>query len=357
MNKRYYKSAVGVRGDCLYCPLSLSIDAYWNCLTDCHHCYFRHLNRTWGTDLRPADPDAVERKLTNGLANSSPKSTLAHALRLKKTLRLGNKTDPYQDVEKKHRVTRRIQEALIRLDWTYVIQTRFTGNLIADEDLIDKAHKKGLIQIMPVISPGGEKDWETLERGRTTPIHRRLRMIRRWVKRGYKVGVNGEPFIPGYHTPEQFREILQRLKAIGVNSYNTYNLHFNDYVVKRLHSIGLDIERIWHYNQDEQWYPILQKLLDIARDEDIALGCPDFVNSGWGWREERNTCCGLNVPNPSLFNSHTWKRMLQQGKDPAKIIEKTWEGIGSKEKGEGIIYEKEGQDFYTMGDVRKLREE
>jgi len=344
-----YKAAVGVRGDCLYCPLSLSIDSYFNCLTDCHHCYSRRLNRTWGMDLRPADPEDVERKLTNGLKNKAPKSTLACALSAKKTLRLGNRTDPYQEAELEHRVSRRVQEILIKLEWTYVIQTKFLSNLRYDEDVMTEG--KDLLHIMPVISPGAEGDWELFERKRTTPIPRRLRLIKRWISRGFKVGVNGEPFIPGYHTPEDFQSIIKRLKEVGVTSYNTYNLHFNDHVAKRLHSIGVDIERVWHHNQDAQWRPILRKLLDIAREEGMELGCPDFVNTGWGWKEPANTCCGIDVPNPSLFNSHHFKQRLQSLQNPQEIIEDTWEGIGDKETGTKIVLG-EPCDMYTMGDAR-----
>ena len=353
MAPKSYKAAVGVRGDCLYCPLSLSIDSYWNCLADCHHCYFRRLNRTWGQDLRPADPVAVRKQLQNGLKNPNPRSTLAWALHHKKTLRLGNHSDPYQDAEKEHRVTRGILKALIELGWTFVIQSRFLSNILLDRDLLEESHQRGLLHILPVISPGAEEDQEVLERGRTTPIPRRLRIIKRWIQKGYKVGVNGEPFIPGYHTPEQFRDILRRLREVGVRSYNTYNLHANDLVFKRFHSLGLDIEKIWRHNQDDKWRSLLQQLLAIAEEEGMVLGCPDFVNSGWDWEEKANTCCGIDVPNPSRFNTHIWKRILQDLDRPSKasILKDTWEGIGDLEEGR-LVLRGGSQDFYTMKDVK-----
>ena len=346
-----YQAAIGVRGDCAYCPLPLSIDSYWNCLTDCHHCVFRRLNRTWGTDLRPADPEDVKRKLFNGVRNKEPKSSLAWALYHKKTIRLGNKTDPYQDAEREFYISRKIQQALIRLKWTYVIQTRFLSNLELDEPFVWDANFHHLIQVMPVISPGAEKDWEILERQRTTPIPQRLKIIRHWIRHGIDIGVNGEPFIPGYHTPKDFQDMIRRLKGVGVKSYNTYNLHFNDYVAKRLHGIGVDIEKIWYYNQDARWKVILKELLDIAKKEDMRLGCPDFVNTGWGWKEQANTCCGLNVPNPSRFNTHHWKRKIQNGGNPDRILERTWEGIGDKEQGMRIMNQK-SKTFFTMDDIQ-----
>ena len=348
--KSSYKSAIGLRGDMLYCPLPLSVDSYWNCEPDCFHCYSRRLNRVWGMDLRPADPDAVRKKLENGLANQNPKSSLAHALALKKTIRVGNRTDPYQPAEIKHKVTRRILRHLLDLRWTFAIQTRFLHHMMRDEDLLVKAHKRKLLTIIAVVSPGAEYDWEVLEKKITTPIPQRIEILKEAVRRGWNVGVNGEPFIPGLHKPSQFRKILQRLKAIGIKSYNTYNLHFNDHVAKQLHSIGIDIEKIWEMNQDKPWRKIHQKLCQIAKEEGMRLGCPDFVNTGPDWREEANTCCGVNVPNPSKFNSHYWKEALQDGDHPDEVFADTWEGIGDKEEGLKIINGK-CSDMYTMKDA------
>ena len=349
-----YQSAIGVRGDSLYCPLPLSIDTYWNCEPDCYHCYSRRLNRVWGMDLRPADSDAIARKLYNGLhSHRNPRSSLAWALYHKKTLRVGNRSDPYQPAELKHQITHQVLHTLIDLKWTFIIQTRFTDNMSNDEDLILKAHSRGCITLLPVISPGGEWDRTVLEKGITPRIDDRLKTIKHYVQRGIPLGVGGEPFIPGLHTEQQFKDILKRLKAIGVGSYNTYNLHFNDHVAKQLVSIGLDIERIWYYNQDEQWRLILRRLCEIADRLGIVLGCPDFVNVPHSYIAKSNTCCGISVTNPSRFNTDTWRRLLMKGKKPGWVLKRTWEGIGSRKMGRKILFGKPCE-FYTMKDAGML---
>ncbi len=351
--EKTYGAAISIRGDCLNCPLPLSIDTYFNCLTDCHHCYSRRLNRTWGTDLRPADPDQVRKKLENGLKNKNPRSSLAWALYHKKTLRLGNRTDPYQDAEIEHKITRRVIKHLIDLEWTFVIQTKFLNNMLRDWDLLEKANDERLLTVMPVISPGGEYDWEVLERKRTSSIQIRLAVIKDMIEAGWNVGVNGEPFIPGLHTPTHFYLMIRRLKKVGVQSYNTYNLHLNDWNAKRMHSIGLDIEKIWRMNQDKNWAPIQKELCQIAQQEGMILGCPDFVNTGPEWVEQTNTCCGIQVPNPSKFNTHWWKKQLQKGHSPNKVLKQTWEGIGDEKLGESIV---KGYTcgHYTMKDAKVL---
>ncbi len=99
------------------------------------------------------------------------------------------------------------------------------------------------------------------------------------------------------------------------------------FFAKRLHAIGIDIERIWYYNQDAQWKPILQQLLDISKKHGIILGCPDFVNTGPEWRETRNTCCGVQVPNPCTYNTHHWKHFAQGGKMTADQVDQSPAGV------------------------------
>lgn len=344
-----YKSAIGLRGDCLYCPLPLSIDSYFNCFTNCYHCGFRRLNRTWGKDLRPADPFSIKRKLEYSVKNKRPKAGKTRALKNKITFRIGSRSDPYQRAEKKYKITREIIKILIELDWTFVIQTRFLHHLIRDEDLFFSS--KHLVTFLPVISSGLEKDWEMFERKRTTPIGERFSIIRKFIKSGYNLGVNGEPFIPGFHTVKDFGGTLSRLQETGVKSYNVYNLHFNDLVAKNLHSIGVDIEKIWYYNQDKQWRKILLQLLDLSKKFGIRLGCPDFVNTGWGWKESANTCCGINAANPSTYNTHHWKQKIQKGEEKTKILKETFQGFGDKRQARNIMFGKEC-DFYTMKDVQ-----
>lgn len=326
-----------MRGDSLYCPLSLSLDSYGNCLTDCHNCWVRGLNHVWGKELKPADLILLEKKLENGLKNKTPKTPLANALRNKNTIRWGNKTDPFQLVERKHKLAPHIFRILRRLNWTFVIQTKFTHVLMDYEDWILKANKEKLITIMPVMSPGLEKDWGTFEQELTTPPLERLKIGAYLQWKNVPVGFNGEPFIPGWHTVKDFETTLKLLKEYGIKRYNTYNFHFNPYVAKRLHKIGIDIEKIWKFNQDKEWKKILRKLLDLSIKYNIKLGNPDFVNTGKDWKEQSNTCCGIDVPNPCTFNTHYFKKYKQLGKTNVQIIELTNDGTGNFKDGVDII--------------------
>jgi DNA repair photolyase len=347
------KSPLTIRSDNMYCPLPLSIDSYSNCETDCNHCFFRRLNYVWGQDLKEADLDLLKKKLENGLKNNSPKSGLAWAIKNKLTIRIGNKADPFQPIENKRNVTKKIIDLLTELEWSFVIQTRHTTNLLQAKKHVLRAHKRGLVVLMPVISPGLDFDWEILEKGLTTPPEQRLKDMKRFMKKGIQVGVNGEPFIPSVHSFKSFKDTLLLLKKYKINRYNTYHLHFNDYVAKRLHELNnprIDIEKIWKYNQDGEWRKILRKLMEISDKMNIKLGCPDFVNTGWDRKEPANTCCGIDVPNPSKYNTHYFKSLKQSGMSDEGIMEACYNGCNTREVGMSVLNGKSDTQ-YSLNDI------
>lgn len=341
-----YKNPFSIRGDSLYCPLAFSLDSYWNCSHDCHHCYFRRLNRTWGTEQRVVNPETVRRAFVNGRKAKDPKTSMAWAFKNRTAVRFGNKSDPFQSDEITYGVSGQILGILKELDQEVVIQTRCGGILAVYEGYLGPN-----VTYMPVISPGLNKDWEILEKKGPTPPEERLKIAKKLEARGVSWGVNGEPFIPGYHTIDDFEEAVKLVKSYGGKSYNTYNFHFNDYVAKNLHAIGIDIEKIWYHNQDQQWKPILVQLIEIAKKHDIRLGCPDFVNSG-PYVESCNTCCGLEVRTPCTFNVMGWKReiLVKGRKDYAQIFMESWDGIGDYWHGVDLFLG-DAKDMYTLKDA------
>lgn len=325
-------------------------------MSNCVHCYLRNLNHIWGEDLRPIDPDAFRRRLENGLKNKTPKSPLSHCLSNKNTIRWGNKSDPFQEAERHHQLAPEIFDIFYDLRWSFVIQTKHTTLLMEHPRKICKTKRKNLITIMPIISPGLDKDWEVFERRNTTQPTLRVAHCRELISQGVPVGVNGEPFIPGYHTVKDFEDTLKLLKSNGIKRYNTYNFHFTPFVAKRLHAIGIDIEKIWEMNQDKPWKKILRQLLDLSKKYDMILGCPDFVNTGPDWIERANTCCGIDVPNPTTFNTHVWKKMYQQQPQLAcaVVLKDTWDGSGDFDQGKAIV-EGKRSNFYTLKDAKVIK--
>lgn len=335
---------VTMRGDSAYCPLPLSLDTYGNCETDCLHCYFRRLNHIWGKDLKPARMEAIKKQLTPGPRAKNP---VTMAVRMNKTIKIGNKTDPYQAPEKALKITRKALFFLTQRRISFVIQTRSTELLLRDIDLLKDY--KDLVTIMPVITAGLERDWVTFERKRTTHPLKRLEHVQYLKDMGFNVGINGEPFIPGFHTVTEAENLLKMISQIGT-SWNTYNFHENEFVYKRMAKLpGVDIVHIWEQNKDEHWKGYLKEIIRISKDLGVTLGCPDFINSG-DYVEKSNTCCGINVPNPFKFNAVNFKKRFLNGMSKESILSECWEGIGDYEEGETLF--KKNQKIYTLEDIR-----
>lgn len=349
-----YKNPIVIRHNHVNCPLPLTLESYWNCDADCIHCMGRKLNQIWGKEQRVTNPEKVKSHLIKILNSKPSANPITKALQLKKAIWLGRKSDPYQTIDIEKKVTRELVKTLIELDWSFVICSRYITEALRDEDLF--LNPKSKMVFLMELTPGGDSDWEIFEHKRTTRPEKRLRIIKNWMSKGINCGVRGEPFIPGYHTEEQFRDTLKRLRSFGIKSYNTYNLHMNEYTLKRMHAIGIDIEKIWRHNQDDLWRPIQQKLCQIADEENIILGCPDFVNTPKGWIQKTNTCCGVDVKNSFKFNTHVWKRALQIGNiSKDNLISRTWEGLGNQKDldlAEQILFGRKNKDVYTMEDAQ-----
>jgi DNA repair photolyase len=271
-------------------------------------------------------------------------------------MRIGNKVDAFNPLENKYHVSKKIIRVLLAKEWSFVVQTRFPYTLwnFTTFDW-DRFRKFGTVLV--VITPGRDLDWEIMEGKKTHTTLFRLEALKNFQEVGVPVGVQGEPYIPGFHTPSMFEETLKLLKSYGVKSYTTYNFHFTPFVAKRLAELRdprVDVEKIWYYNQDKEWRKILRELLDIAKRLGIRMGCPDFVNSGRKHVEPFNTCCGINVSNPCTFNTHYFKRFAQQGMSLDRILSLTNDGTGNYENALSILNGNTESEFYTLRDAGVL---
>lgn len=343
---KVYKSPLTIRGDSLYCPLAFGLDSYWQCPYNCRYCYCRGLNATWGNEQRVADPDLVLNTLRSGGGKGN--SSLSNAIRNRNTIRFGNKTDPFPPEERGLGVTRRILVGLKELDWSVKLETKSTDYLRSEYlNTLDS----GRCIITSTVTCGLSKDWAAFESPLLPTPESRLAALREMSRLGFQVGVISEPFLPGWHTIEDWRNLLTALLDHGIQRVNVYHAHLNAFVLKRLNEVnGLDVEEVWRSNEDSEWRPVLKQIVEETRKVGIVLGCPDFVNSG-PFSQQSNTCCGVDVPRPTTFNFINWK---QQGQRHGGVswddAEATWDGVGDKDLAHKIF---DGKDveFYGWDDV------
>ena len=173
-------------------PFDRSINPYRGCEHGCAYCYARpshaYLNLSPGLDF--------ETKL---IARPGIGAVLAAELRARayrpKVIAIGTNTDPYQPVEREHRVMREVLEVLADFQHPVAITTK--GTLIErDLDILGPMGQAGLARVGVSMTTLDADLSRSLEPRAPAPL-RRLAMIRRLADAGVPVRVMVAPVIPG----------------------------------------------------------------------------------------------------------------------------------------------------------------
>ena len=189
--------------------LDRSINPYRGCEHGCAYCYARpthaYMGLSPGLDFETklfAKPNAAE-LLEKELA--APGYT-------PRTIALGTNTDPYQPIERTHRITRRILEVLARCNHPVGIVTK--NHLVTrDIDILAPMAEKGLVKVALSITTLDRKLSRQMEPRASTP-QRRLEAILRLSEAGIPTAVMAAPVIPGLNDAE-IEAILAAASAAG----------------------------------------------------------------------------------------------------------------------------------------------
>ncbi len=190
-------------------PFDRSINPYRGCEHGCIYCFARpthaYLGLSPGLDFetrliaRPEAPDMLDRELR---AKSYRPAVIA----------LGTNTDPYQPIEKTHRIMQRILEVLHAHRHPVAVVTK--GTLIErDADILGEMGRLGLARVgisVTTLDPGIARKMEP----RVPSPLRRLQTIRRLTDAGCPVRVMASPMIPAL-TDHELEAILTRGAEAG----------------------------------------------------------------------------------------------------------------------------------------------
>jgi DNA repair photolyase len=193
-------------------PFDQSINPYRGCEHGCVYCYARPTH-AW-LDLSPGLD--FETRLT-WKANAAEQLEIelqAPGYRCK-PITIGANTDPYQPVEKRHRVTRRLLEVALRYRHPVSLITK--GNLVLrDIGILEELAAQGLATVAVSVT--------TLDRGlkramepRTPAGSARLAVIEQLASAGIPVSVLVAPVIPALNDSE-LETILGRAADAGATS-------------------------------------------------------------------------------------------------------------------------------------------
>ncbi len=185
-----------------------SLNAYRGCEHGCIYCYARpshgYLGLSAGLDFetklvaRPTAPEVLERELGRKSYKVAP-------------IAIGTNTDPYQPIEQRYRITRRMLEVLSAWNHPVTIITR--GALIErDLDILSGMAARRLVQVGVSVTTLDARLARRMEPRAPTP-ERRLAMIRALAGAGVPVRAMVSPVIPVLTEPEMERILTAAAEA------------------------------------------------------------------------------------------------------------------------------------------------
>lgn len=193
-------------------PFRYSVNAYKGCEHGCIYCYARpsheYLNLSAGQDFETRlfyKPDAP--------------ALLEKALRrpgyVCDVISLGANTDPYQPIEKRLQVTRRLLQVALEFGQPVSIVTKGTG-VLRDLDLLQALAARNLVQVFISVTSLDSALKRSLEPRAASPTAR-LRVIADLHEAGIPVGTLVAPVIPGL-TDHELESILEAVAKAGARS-------------------------------------------------------------------------------------------------------------------------------------------
>src|SRR6266446_1117642 len=250
------------RNDSPDLPFTQSINPYQGCEHGCIYCYARpshaYLGLSPGLDFETrifAKEHAAE-LLRRELSRPGYRCEL---------IALVANTDPYQPIEREHRITRGVLEVLWEFRNPVGIVTK--GSLIErDLDLLERMAREGLAQVFVSIGSLDGEIARTLEPRAAAP-YRRVETVRRLSERGVPCGTLVAPVIP-FLNDKDMEAVLEAVSEAGARMAG--------YTLLRLPWEVKDLFKDWL----ERNYPLKAKHV-MARIRDMRGGRdndPQFGN-------------------------------------------------------------------------------
>jgi DNA repair photolyase len=275
-----------------------SINPYRGCEHGCIYCFARpthaYLGLSPGLDfesrlfVKPEAADLLERELS--AASYQPR-----------VIAIGTNTDPYQPIERKYQVMRRILEVLDRAGHPVGIVTK-SALVLRDLDILARMAERKLAKVALSVTTLDPELARRMEPRGATPM-RRLEALRRLSAAGVPTSVMVAPVIPALNDME-IERILDAAHAAGVKEAG--------YVLLRLPLELRDLFREWlkanYPHRKEHVFKLIRDMRG-GKDYDAAWGTRMKGTGPYAWmlgRRFEMACekLGLNERKLSLTTEH-----------------------------------------------------
>ena len=275
-----------------------SINPYRGCEHGCVYCFARpthaYLGLSPGLDfesklfVKPEAPELLERELS--APGYQPR-----------TIAIGTNTDPYQPIDRRYQLMRRILEVLERAGHPVGIVTK-SALVLRDIDILSRMARRNLAKVALSVTTLDSKLARTMEPRAATPS-RRLEALRQLSAAGIPTAVLVAPIIPAINDSEMER-ILDAAAAAGVKGAG--------YVILRLPLEVRDLFREWLTSNFPDRHRHVFKLIREMRggkDYDSTWGLRQTGSGPYAWMVGRRfeIACeklGLNEHEAHLSTEH-----------------------------------------------------
>jgi DNA repair photolyase len=279
-------------------PFDRSINPYRGCEHGCIYCFARpthaYLGLSPGLDfesklyMKPDAPELLERELS--ASNYKPR-----------IIAIGTNTDPYQPIERRYAIVRRILETLERAGHPVGIVTK-SDLVIRDIDILSRMASRKLVRVGISVTSLDAKLARVMEPRAPTPA-RRLEALRALAAAGVPTTVMVAPVIPAINDAEVER-ILEAAAACGAEAAG--------YVLLRLPLEVRDLFREWlqaNFPDRERHVFALIRQTRGGKDYDATFGKRMTGGGPYAWmigKRFETTCSrlGLNVHKTELTTEH-----------------------------------------------------
>lgn len=200
------------RNDSPDISFDVSINPYRGCEHGCVYCFARPTHAYMG--LSPG-LDFESRLFVKDGAAAVLKRELSAPGYVPRPIAIGTNTDPYQPIERTHRVMRGVLEVLAAANHPVSIVTK-SALVTRDLDILGPMAAKGLVKVALSVTTLDPKIARTMEPRAPTP-ERKLETIEQLAQTGVPVGVMVAPVVPGV-TDHEMERILTRAHARGARS-------------------------------------------------------------------------------------------------------------------------------------------
>lgn len=283
-----------------------SVNPYRGCEHGCSYCYARPTHAYMG--LSPG-LDFESKLFVKTNAAELLRTELSAPGYVPRTIALGANTDPYQPIERGHRITRRILEVLAEFGHPVGIVTK-SALVLRDLDILKPMAERGLVKVAISVTTLDAKLARSMEPRASTPA-RRLGTIETLSAAGIPTVVMVAPIIPAVNDTE-IEAILKAAYAAGAREAG--------YVMLRL---PLEVKDIFQNWLDTEMPDRAAKVMSLVKSvrggkpNDSTFGRRMTGSGPYAWAIGRRfeLACerlGINKKRASLLSEH-FRRPPQPG--------------------------------------------